>query len=288
MTGNLFLTGPIQIGKSTALRQALEACQITPGGFLTRWNDRGDTLHMLPVCGGTCCPDNQIARRQNGRVTPDPAAFTRIGCQLLATPGELIIMDEPTLGIDPEGIRQLIELIRRLADEDGRTILLSSHQLYQVQQICDRVGIFVSGRLAACGTIAELGKAMEGEIGYSLWLKAGEMGESVQQILAHIPDVDSVTQEGDGLLIQSHRDVRKDVTVRLGCNGIPLLELRQKGGDLDEIYRRYFEKAGEQDEHIPDRSTGRRGFSFPWRRKPAQRGGDEGAGSERDHGPSGK
>lgn len=94
MTGNLFLTGPIQIGKSTALRQALEACQITPGGFLTRWSDRGDTLHMLPVSGGTCCPDNQIARRQDGRVTPDPDAFTRIGCQLLATPGELIIMDE--------------------------------------------------------------------------------------------------------------------------------------------------------------------------------------------------
>ena len=239
---------------------------------------------------------DEMLRRVGMEEAADRAAGTysrgmrqRLGiADVLMKDPQVIIMDEPTLGIDPEGIRQLIELIRRLADEDGRTILLSSHQLYQVQQICDRVGIFVSGRLAACGTIPELGKAMEGEIGYSLWLKAGDMGEAVQQILAHIPDVDSVTPEGEGLLIQSHRDVRKDVTVRMGCNGIPLLELRQKGGDLDEIYRRYFEKAGEQDEPIPDASAGRRGFSLPWRRKPAQRRGDAGAGPERDHGSSGK
>ena len=64
---------------------------------------------------------------------------------------KVIIMDEPTLGIDPEGMRELIALIRELSVEDGRTILISSHQLYQVQQICDRVGIFVQGRLIACG-----------------------------------------------------------------------------------------------------------------------------------------
>jgi len=73
---------------------------------------------------------------------------------------KIIIMDEPTLGIDPDGIRELTELIRRLSTEEHRTVLLSSHQLYQIQQICDRVGIFVKGRLKACGTIKELGDAM--------------------------------------------------------------------------------------------------------------------------------
>ena len=70
----------------------------------------------------------------------------------------VIIMDEPTLGIDPEGIRALMSLIRELSVRDGRTILISSHQLYQVQQICDRVGIFVDGRLIACGDISELAR----------------------------------------------------------------------------------------------------------------------------------
>jgi len=68
----------------------------------------------------------------------------------------VIILDEPTLGIDPEGVRQLIEIIKRLSRDDGRTLLISSHQLYQMQQICDRVGIFFEGKLVACGSIEQL------------------------------------------------------------------------------------------------------------------------------------
>ena len=54
---------------------------------------------------------------------------------------KVVIMDEPTLGIDPEGMRELMTLIRSLAEDDKRTILISSHQLYQIQQICDVKGI---------------------------------------------------------------------------------------------------------------------------------------------------
>ena len=68
----------------------------------------------------------------------------------------IIILDEPTLGIDPEGVRQLIEIIQNLSKNDGRTLLISSHQLYQMQQICDRVGIFFEGKLVASGTMEEL------------------------------------------------------------------------------------------------------------------------------------
>ena len=50
---------------------------------------------------------------------------------------KVIIMDEPTLGLDPEGMRELMTLIRQMAEEEGRTILISSHQLYQVQQVFD-------------------------------------------------------------------------------------------------------------------------------------------------------
>src|SRR3546814_11922983 len=65
---------------------------------------------------------------------------------LIKTP-QVIILDEPTLGLDPEGVRELLELIRRLSKEEGLTVLLSSHQLHQVQQVCDRVGVFVGGKL---------------------------------------------------------------------------------------------------------------------------------------------
>lgn len=68
----------------------------------------------------------------------------------------VIILDEPTLGIDPTGVREFIQLIVSLGKEEGITVLFSSHQLHQVQQVCDRVGIFVKGRLIARGDIQTL------------------------------------------------------------------------------------------------------------------------------------
>ena len=161
---------------------------------------------------------------------------------------KVIIMDEPTLGIDPEGMRELIALIRELSEKDGRTILISSHQLYQVQQICDRVGIFVKGELIACGKIEELGRQLENEGLYTLDLQVEPMDQQIKTLLAGIDGVHSVHKNNDGgLQIESNRDIRREVTQVAGANGYALQQLHQRGGDLDEIYRRYFEKAGEQD-----------------------------------------
>ena len=55
---------------------------------------------------------------------------------------EVIILDEPTSGIDPAGVQEFMDLIRQLREENGLTVLFSSHHLNQVQQICDRVGLF--------------------------------------------------------------------------------------------------------------------------------------------------
>lgn len=73
---------------------------------------------------------------------------------------EVIILDEPTLGIDPAGVREFLESIGQLSREEGITVLLSSHLLHQVQQVCDRVGIFVKGKLLAQGDIHSLAKQL--------------------------------------------------------------------------------------------------------------------------------
>ncbi|MGN0995143.1 MAG: ABC transporter ATP-binding protein, partial [Butyricicoccus sp.] len=162
---------------------------------------------------------------------------------------KVIIMDEPTLGIDPEGMRELIALIRELSDKDGRTILISSHQLYQVQQICDRVGIFVKGKLIACGRIEELGRQLENEGNYILELQTAPADERLRTLLEELPGVRAVTVDKDGSFeVESKQDIRHEITMLLAQNGYTLLQLRQRGGDLDEIYRKYFEKAGEQDD----------------------------------------
>ena len=72
----------------------------------------------------------------------------------------MIILDEPTLGIDPTGVKDLLGLIVQLSREEGLTVLFSSHDLHHVQQVCDRVGLFVSGKLLAEGNIQSLAKQL--------------------------------------------------------------------------------------------------------------------------------
>ncbi|MFR8469183.1 ABC transporter ATP-binding protein [Eisenbergiella tayi] len=167
---------------------------------------------------------------------------------------QIIIMDEPTLGIDPEGMRELLALIRQLSEEDQRTILISSHQLHQVQQICDRVGIFVKGKLIACGSVGELAVQLQSEGNYILELEAYPHDDRLENLLHTVEGVKKITKENEMILVHSDRDCHNDVIVTLLMNGYDLRRLRQRGGDLDEIYSKYFEKAGE----TYDSDTGKR------------------------------
>ena len=63
----------------------------------------------------------------------------------------ILILDEPTVNIDPEGVRELLLLVERLRADQGVTVLLSSHLLHQVEQVCDRIGVFVKGKLVGVG-----------------------------------------------------------------------------------------------------------------------------------------
>ncbi len=80
-----------------------------------------------------------------------------IGEVLIKEP-KLIFLDEPTIGLDPDGTNRMLDLIHSLSREKNMTIFLSSHLLDQVQRICDRVGIMIKGDLVAMGNIAELAK----------------------------------------------------------------------------------------------------------------------------------
>ncbi|MDO9078747.1 MAG: ABC transporter ATP-binding protein [Brevundimonas sp.] len=78
-----------------------------------------------------------------------------VAAALMSKP-ELVILDEPTSGMDPPGIQEMRALIRSLADHDGVTVVLASHQLQEVQRICDRVAIMHKGRLVREGAVSEL------------------------------------------------------------------------------------------------------------------------------------
>ncbi len=159
---------------------------------------------------------------------------------------DVIIMDEPTLGIDPEGIRELMWLIRDLAEQDGKTILLSSHQLHQVQRVCDRMGIFVHGQMIACGTLEELGREIAHEGVNTLELSAYPDNVKLRDVINKMNGVIRIEKNSDVYVIQSSFDLRRNLSKELAGQGYTIMHLRQAGSDLDEIYRKYFEKAGEQ------------------------------------------
>lgn len=87
---------------------------------------------------------------------------------------EIIILDEPTSGIDPAGVHEFIELISRLSKKEGLTVLFSSHHLDQVQNVCDRVGLFGAGKLLAVIDLAEA-KANKHELSdiYNQYIEEG-------------------------------------------------------------------------------------------------------------------
>jgi len=85
--------------------------------------------------------------------------WQRLGiAEVLIKEPKLIFLDEPTIGLDPDGTNRMLDLIHSLSRERNITIFLSSHLLDQVQRICDRVGIMIRGNLVAIGPIQELAK----------------------------------------------------------------------------------------------------------------------------------
>lgn len=157
---------------------------------------------------------------------------------------EVIILDEPTLGIDPTGVRDFLELIRRLSQAQGLTILLSSHHLHQVQQVCNRVGIFVGGRLLAEGNIETLAANLFNAAPYAVQvtLKAA-VGETngLEKDILRMPAVNKVTVDGTIVEISGQEDITPDIVRFFVQRGFDVIGVQQKSYGLDEIYQRYFE-----------------------------------------------
>jgi ABC-2 type transport system ATP-binding protein len=153
----------------------------------------------------------------------------------------ILILDEPTVNIDPEGVRELLLLVERLRTDQGVTVLLSSHLLHQVEQVCDRIGVFVAGRLVASGTIDELAADLDDRwvftVGVTGLVDAGPT-------LRAVPDVSAVSRHEGRWLVTATRDVRDDVQRLVLDEGGSLTHLTREGADLDAIYHRWFRAGG--------------------------------------------
>ena len=186
---------------------------------------------------------------------------------------DLLILDEPTTSIDPIGVVEILELLRRLVHERGLSIMLSSHLLTQVQSVCDRIGIFAAGRLIGVGTVEQLaaqfgdGTAII-DVGLELPTpadveRAGTTLRAIESVHSvEAPPVGSGTWRVHVRPAEHEGRVRQDILVAAVEKGLRLTALRPVVPSLDDIYRSAVERppvkpAGLKRKSI-DRSAARR------------------------------
>lgn len=153
---------------------------------------------------------------------------------------KIIILDEPTLGLDPEGVREMLDLITELSKKDNRTIIISSHLLHQIQKICDRVGIFVKGNLLAIGPIKTLGEKVFENEPITLEIEVLPLDGKVIEMINSINGISDIKTIEGKVIIQSHVEIRKELVKLLSQNDYEIRYLKQRGRELDDIYSRYF------------------------------------------------
>jgi ABC-2 type transport system ATP-binding protein len=160
----------------------------------------------------------------------------RIGlAQALIHRPEVLILDEPTIGLDPAQVVEVRHLIREMGKQ--RTVLLSTHILSEAQQICDRVLIINKGRIIAEDTPQNLQSRLVGSERASLRVRGDADGLS--QIVQKVKGVRHVAAQADGALefqFAPGQDVRPEVAKAVVGAGYDLMELRPVGMSLEEIF----------------------------------------------------
>jgi ABC-2 type transport system ATP-binding protein len=150
-----------------------------------------------------------------------------VAAALLKDP-ELLILDEPTNGLDPAGMRDMRALIRDLGDR-GHTVLLSSHLLGEVQQLCDRVGVISNGTLLAESTVLEL----RGRAGL---LVAAEPLEQARRCLEQLVGADNVDLVDGTFRLRTEPEQAGRVSRALADADVVLTELRPLERTLEEVF----------------------------------------------------
>jgi ABC-2 type transport system ATP-binding protein len=194
------------------------------------WSDASVDLNGILDRVGLTAGD---AARPVGDYSKGMAQRLALGMALVGDP-ELLVLDEPSSGLDPHGIRRMRELVREEA-RAGTTVFFSSHVLGQVEAVCDRVGILSDGELVAVDTVEGLRRTVGA--GSELRLRvAGDVGVDV----AAIDGVDSV-RYADGIVRAVCADSRSKARVitTLADAGVDILDVDSEEASLEDVFAAY-------------------------------------------------
>lgn len=154
-----------------------------------------------------------------------------LAAALMGSP-ELLLLDEPTNGLDPSGMAAMRDLIRSQADS-GRTVMLSSHLLSEIAQVCDRVAVIHRARLIAVGTTAEI-EQMYGARP-SLVVTCDDPVKAAA-VARELDSVEEVTEQDDGIIVYAPQDAAGALNSALVLGGVTVSGLRPSQRTLEDIF----------------------------------------------------
>ncbi len=152
---------------------------------------------------------------------------------------KVVFLDEPTSGLDPEGIRQLLDLIVDMP-KMGTTVVLSSHQLQQVQRVCQSIGILSKGKMVIEGSLDKLGRDAFSGGHYIIEIETAQPSPQLADILKGIKGVTKVETNDRIVRASTASDLRAEIARVVVQNNIPMLQMKVQEFSLDDIYMKYF------------------------------------------------
>jgi ABC-2 type transport system ATP-binding protein len=157
----------------------------------------------------------------------------RLGlAQALINDPKVLFLDEPTANLDPEGVREYRDLIKRLAGE-GKTVFVSSHILSEVRAVCRTVGLLAAGRLVAQGTIEEVARTLASPDGGTFRIIV-ETAEDLPEV--DDPEIIAVERSGNRAVIQAKSDIRERLAATIAEQGLHLREIRLEEPGIEDAF----------------------------------------------------
>jgi ABC-2 type transport system ATP-binding protein len=161
---------------------------------------------------------------------------------ILVKSPKVAFLDEPTSGIDPAGIAQMLDLISQIARENNMTIVMSSHQLNQVERICSHVGIMAKGKLVVEGSLDQLSKKAGGNKTV-IELQVSEINIAMIEAIKNLKGVLNVERKDDSITVTCLEDLRRQISKIIQDQNGLIVQMKLQSVALEDIYLKYFKEA---------------------------------------------
>ncbi len=215
---------PPGLDDTLTVRQNLEVAKIRGG--VRGGRDIDEALELVGL--------THRQHNRGGKLSHGQGRRAAVARALLGSP-RLLVLDEPLSGLDPEGVEDLLELFRRLASDEGVTVVFSSHHLREVQEVCTRIGVIEDGRTLLEGETRSL---LE-QAGEGLTVRCAEV-EPALRLLVSWPSVRDAEPLGDGT-IRARIDGGTELApllVALAQAGVGLEEFHRQRATLVDLFRK--------------------------------------------------